>query len=51
MKQKCSSYEAQLTRPNPPTKQAVKAAQPFRADVVNAAELIRLAKRSAALGK
>jgi hypothetical protein len=45
------SYESRLVRPNPPTRQLVKRAQPFRADVVNAPELIRLAKRSAALRK
>jgi hypothetical protein len=46
-----SDYERQLVRPNPATNQMIKRAQPFRADEVNATELIRLAKRSAALSK
>lgn len=46
-----SEYEALLVRPNPPTAEMVAAAQPYRADVVGADQLIELAKRSAALAK
>jgi hypothetical protein len=46
-----SDYEARLIRPNPPTQQMINAAQPYRADVVGATDLIALAKRSAMLSK
>lgn len=46
-----SDYEARLIRPNPPTQQMIDAAQPYRADVVGATDLIALAKRSAMLSK
>jgi hypothetical protein len=46
-----SEHEAMLVRPNPPTPEMVAAAQPFRADVVGASQLIELAKRSVMLAK
>lgn len=46
-----SEYKARLIRPNPPTPEMVAAAQPYRADVVGADQLIELAKRSAVMGK
>lgn len=46
-----SDYEGRLIRPNAPTEEMIAAAQPYRADVVGADQLIELAKRSAALAK
>lgn len=46
-----SDHQAKLIKPNPPTPEMVEKAQPYRADVVGADQLIELSKRSAAMSK